>query len=520
MGPLVPRLSKSLSLVLCLVAAACGGYLASCSFRPLSATVIVKVSPPAGRPGPALSAMRFAVAISNGPPDSVTSINVQGRNRDCLKLRGLVAFPYTYDELRAGVQIPLALGSYHVAIVGYSDLTGSPTTIEEMFSGSSSLKSFLIAEDDYDTSASSNVVLTSTYDEVTTADLMASCPVPGSAGRITLAIVDDILKIGKNLDSTPSFTNILVEQSPQRPNLFVEESGTINLSYMVAAPSYQVRYAVDTGAGFVDELVHNHSELGPTAVARDEGGRLTVFYRDPADPTKANVRSKVGLGWGPEINVLDSALAFPYDKLELVPAAGNQLVATGISTTGAALIDVRIRDSLDNWGPLVSISNAGAVACDNAIDSYQTKTDSAGFVHIAYRCASASGTYLGYATNKSGSFTDVAISPGPLAFGMNQVALDIDSTGQLHILYTATNGLHYVTGSIALGTFSNDDVVLPQTDESVGITFRALGPSSLFVLFTSNGAEKYLFRILGTGWVLGPAIVSAVLGIELPTSMF
>ncbi len=498
----------------------------SCSFRPLSMTVMVTVAPADLRPNPDLNQMgRFAIVVSNGLADSVSAGDVLLRNRDCLKLRGQVTFPLTLSQLYSGVSIPIPLGSFHIAIVGYSDAIGSPTTIAGMFGGTPGLKSFLIAEGNYNTVVSNKVQLRSTYVAATATELVTACPIPSPGTDLqTLSVVNNLLYWTRNKGGAGwALDEPLPGLVVSLPGFFVDADGTAHISFMKSAAGFSIGYANNGTGTFVEETVAAAvSDQTPSAVARDGSNALWVIHRNPDVANQVITRLRSPNGWDAPSTVMITTTT--VQSLKLIALAGNnKMVASAQTVTSGNPIEVAVRSGVGagTWAASGSITTAGGQTCNAGVGPYAVAADRDGYVHFVYQCANGTGNYLGYATDRTGTLTTYNLSSTSLGATVSGIALAVDPSGELHVAYTTNVGVFYFRGPASTVNFEAASLVYNGTDTLLGIQFKAFSHTSVAGLISSAGSSKYLRPFdNAAGWQLNGYLSNGILSLVLPVPLF
>ena len=464
----------------------------------------------------------FAVAISSGPSDSIASSDVQGRSVSCLKLSGTVFFPYTLAQLVGGVTISIPVGSYHFAIVGYSDTAASYSSVATMFSGSPALKSFLIAEGDFNTAATKSVTLSSTYVAATAPDLIVTCPVPGVGGRHVLARVGtDPVHLRR---PNASWIQSLIIDNPTSPSLVTDSVGAAHLGYALTSGIDEMKYANDVSGSFATEQAFPLSGSAITAIAIDNGSPI-VLFANPANTEQAVIRRRAGLGsWSPQAAVMSTPSASGgFNTLRLASAPGDLMYAAGTFGLAGTGVIVASRDAGGTWTDHGEINTAGAEDCTfGGVTDVRLKTDAAGKAHIVYRCESIAGTHLGYLSNRSGSWQTQALTPGPLAFTYGGLAFDIDPSGQMHVLFGAGTLLFYFQGDTTSGLFTGPNQVLDVGIQVGDVAIKAFAAGVLTGLYVINSAgldAMYPFD-KNPGWSTGSLVLSSASNIIFISDMY
>ncbi len=432
---------------------------------------------------------RFAVVFSGPAANTVSTADVNQRNLSCLKLTGQVSFPYTLAQLKQGVSISVAPGSYTVQIVGYSGVPGTPTTIAQIFSDSSSLKSFAIANALLDTTATSSVRLTSTYVKATATDLIAACPTPQNGLQSAYSTGNELYLMSY---SGTEWDESLVA-SPQilgSYSLNVDSQRTAHVSYIDASSGgYVLKYAQKLNGNLTFDTIRVAGENSPHAIVTDFGGTTYVLTKDnPSNQTRARLFRKAS-GWiddgvrlNQSNNIADIQLA--------ASSINNALVAVSASVLSGDPVHVEYRDPSEAWTTIGDFSSAGAYNCDNGTTNLHASFDSLGFAHIVFECIGPQ-VHLGYLTNRSGAWASYDLTPSAIAAQTTGLSLSLDSDNDLHVLFAVQNSVRYIKGDLDTLTFTPVESVFDSTVTLDRVTMKAAGPNEIRALFMEHEGGPY-----------------------------
>jgi len=433
------------------------GLLQSCSLNwsppQLTITFRQNDSPRGGR---SLSALdHFALVVSgSGAVDNTRSADVGGKSLACLNLTGQATFPLTLSQLTSGVSLSLATGTYRFSVIGFdSSGLASPATIAELYANSPLLQEYLVAQTTVDTAQSSTVTLNSTYNSGTTANLFAECTSPATVLHGLISTSGTISYL-KGLGSQWTLTLVGDTATASKGALAVDVNGVAHVSYGFPAGSDGVRYATNQSGSFVSTEVGSPTEtLGKdySSLALSSDNKLYLATnRTLAATADARLYERASTFWV-GTTILSGLLAFmPQLDLQAGPSRTLGLFAT-IQNSGSALYIAQRSASLV-WSDR-SLSTAGATACPAGISSPSGAIDAQGFAHVVYVCDNTGLKVIGYATDRSGSWTTSQLSPGSDG-SFSRVRLALDGNGGMHAIYQhSTGALKYQASSVSTGTW-------------------------------------------------------------------
>ncbi len=426
------------------------GFPAGCSFTPLTP---LRLHVEGLRDNPELANLAsFAVVVSGGGlSPTVTSAGVGNRSLQCLKLDGQVSYPHTLAELTAGISLSIPLGTYRISIVGYSDGIQGNTSIGSLFSAIPSLRSYLIAQGDFNTVASHVARLPSTYVKASAIELVAACP-PQASGLYATYTQNSFFGVLKKINGTWS-TDSVGSVATNLGNFALDSSGFADFVYTLnlAGPT-QLYYSSNRSGSYVETTISSaYDPSFPADIAIATNGTKYMVNVDPLATNKLQLRSKIGSGaFTLENSSLMAGVATLSDA-RIVAGPSNRLL---VLTADATYIGVRVRDDQGVWSSTQTLLTAGSFSCSGGLRRPHGLIDGTGTAHIVYLCYSAATTgRVGYANNRSGTLATRDLSS--ISYS-NFANLSLASDGTyLRVLYgTDGNVVQYQKGDLATGNFT------------------------------------------------------------------
>jgi len=494
-----------------------GALFSSCSLRPMAA-VQVRL-PDTLRDNPALAEMdRFAVAISGSVGGTLAASEVGNRSLDCLNLSGQVSFPYTLAELIEGVSITVAPGEYRFTIVGFDGVTGSPSTVGQMFGTSANLTGFIIAQASFSTVTSPNVTLTSLYQPASATDLLTACPAP--AGTLhTLFNMESSLQYLKYASGVWSYSTVSGTLIGDYFGLAVDSLGVAHVAYAESDGGQEpVSYANNSTGSFIPNTVYSLTSFFPFDLAVTGDGVRNFMGVLPTNFLEvALFPNSGGSAWIPGPSVLSTASG-SFSRVRVKEGPENTLIAVALTNFGPPSVHVAMRDTSGIWGSGGVLTTAGAGSCSVSINSANAVIDAYGFGHLLFLCDSGpSATRLGYATNRTGAWVTADITGAVLAAKVP--SFTIDQADTLHAVFVSVGNLvHYLSANAITGNWSPTELALSATGPVDGVAVGAFGPQEIHVVYAEDdgGGTTSLRTAKKTNgqWASGSPI-----GVNLPASV-
>ncbi len=166
----------------------------------------------------------------------------------------------------------------------------------------------------------------------------------------------------------------------------------------------------------------------------------------------------------------------------------GEIAVVGTGTNSGAPMYVSARSVGGIWSPITVVNTAIPQTCSVGSVGGQVQYDPNGFIHAIFRCEGASSAFLGYVTNRTGSW--VTQSLDSLNSGNGLVSFNIDPTGKMHVVYTNSTLLVYLTGDSANSTFASPQTIVSTVTSFTSQVIAARGASDVWILVSelSGGA--------------------------------
>ncbi len=481
--------------------------LFSCSLRPYAPELGLTVSPEQMRDVSELT--HFAIAASEGVSDSLTSANVGNRSLECLNAVGQIFFPFTLSQLKAGASIPIVGGAHRFTILGFKDVTGTPTTVAQLFSGSSQLKTFVVAQKSVNTLVATSVAMQSTYVSGGSTDLMVRC-LPASSALHGLYNVSSSVSYLKNTGSWAS-TNV---GTGANPSLFVDNQGVAHASMGGAS----LTYLNNASGSFVSDGDIAGAVAGSSGIVRMSNGAVQVLATRLALASEATVFSRTGpAAWVEGGTVLTNGLT-NFADLNLRIGPKDTMLATATKNTTPPVVQVNTKGASATWAAPLDLGAAGAQPCSWGTSKAGGAVDSLGKSHVLFRCqiTSAPDSFiLAYATNRTGSW--VASTVGLSTNSLVSISLTMDGGDLLHAIYSTDLAAYYITAPSQTGAWSAATVVY-LSSQIGGVAIGALNSTTAAALFevVENGDRRLRPATFASGtWQTGPLLISGLSTFQL-----
>ncbi len=480
--------------------------LFSCSLQPMGSSLALQAN--ADRTRDLSELTHFAIAATSGVSDSLTSAIVKNRSLVCLNATGQIAFPYTLSQLKSGASVAIVPGSHRFTILGFKGVSGQPTSVAQLFSDSPSLQAFVVAQVSANTLTTSSVAMQSTYISGVTTDLLVACPF---AAQHAIYNISGGVHYTKNAGTDWVSTPIV---NGANESLFVDNQGVAH----ALVGSTTLRYLNNRSGGFtyIGAEVTN-AAVAVSGIALTSLGAVNVLAGRAGVNTDARVFTRDAAGtWSDSVAVLTTPNNFTELHLRIGPE--DTLLAFGTKQSIPAFAQVNTKAIGGVWGTAIDIVSAGSQTCSSSTSNISGAVDSVGNAHVIYRCQVTTAPdkyYLGYATNRTGSWMTSAVGTATDSLGFTSLA--IDASNNLHAIYVVSNAAYY-------RTLGNNDpngwgsAVLIYTAASIGAV--AIGgasstPAGALLDITEGSTQSLRAFTYSGGWQSGQYVLTNISGFRL-----
>ncbi len=496
--------SKTIPFVLVLIVVSI--LVLSCSFSIRPQTLTFSLSHRnASRLGRDLSDLdHFALVITEGLPNTISSNDVGGKSLGCLFLNGLVTFPLTLAQLVSGINLSIPTGTYRFSVIGF-DSSGvvNPSSIAELYLNSPTLKEYVVAQATLSTLQSNKVNLSPTFATGVTPDQLGLCPVTTTVLHGLLTSTTKVFYL-KGIRSQWSTSPVSGLDNASQGSLALAADGTAHVSYGEPDGVSGLQYATNKTGTFASQQVTNSTGgKNYSAIAIDSVNDIQVVSNEAA-----NLFNLVGFTnhntlWN-NGSPIQTGLGVHVQQLDLVAGANRTLFLMSKITTPGAGLDLFLKNSSLNWTS-AQVATAEPTPCTGGIFEPSGVYDAEGFAHAVYRCKPGGPfDYIGYATNRSGMWLTSKVYELAGRFTIPRLA--IDGAGGMHAVYrNSANELWYQYRAQFTGNWSTPIVILSElaiiTD---GVEIAAPSANDVHVIVLRNqsgvGHLTYLTNRSGS-WV-------------------
>lgn len=480
----------------------CGCSLFQPATRPIRLTLPRELFATKGRPS--LEAMSHFALLAKGPVSNTLSNDDIGRRSvACTQLEGQILFPLTLDDLKGGLTVSVPPGNYRFSVVGFSGSNvANPASVAQMVTGSSSLTEYLIAQGQINTVGQTLGSLAVAYQDGVTADLFAACPPLSSTLHFAAA--------GEGTLKFYSFANDLwgsatvYAGTTDSGGLFVDTDKLGHLAYGFGV-GQTLKYATSSGSVLNETIVDSAGAVGHgVAIGKKSDGTLTAFanYHVGSGNATAGLYERSGTNWIYASSLL-SATLYGYRDHSVAFGANGVAVVSASSTTAPPILTVRYLPSTGIWDAAFQINSINATSCSSGTYAADAKLDADGYAHVVYICEGVN-YHLGYATNRSGLWTYSKLTTNSIL--MRSVAIDIDSTGRRHVMYSAGGDVNYFYADLNEPAFIGPDLLFSTAngDQVFNVLLRAISPteihSILNVQYLSSNRKLRHLKNTGGAW--------------------
>lgn len=426
------------------------------------------------------------------------------RSLSCLGFTGTVNFPYTFSQVTAGLSLSLPPGSYTFTFVGFSGSgVASPASVAQLFSGSSELKAFVLAEANGTVAAGGQFAITSTYNEGTATDRIAGCP--PLTQRLHAAVIDNsAIYYHQRVNGSWQMQNINTGVLIDEAHLFVEDGGAAHLSFYNNTASYGIQYGNNRTGSFsfsavVDSSTTNGRDFSDLAVSPSGEVSLLLNRSNLGAMNPEILSDNNGAGWGYKGPGYTSSNAY-YSDMRLAISPTGKLFAAGVDTGGASTLRAAVRSEAQVWGGPAAITQAGANSCSD-IRSPAISFDPNEQPHMVYVCAAIGNYHIGYANQILGPWINSA--PYGSSVLPSYPAMDIDAQGRMHLAYALGTNLYYQYGNSATGSWSDGGSIGNAGYQFQSVQILASSSSDISILTLERVLSQsllYFYHFDGANW--------------------
>lgn len=441
----------------------------------------------------------YAVMVSGGLANSLSQFDVGNRSVTCLGFEGSVYFPYTFDEMQAGVSFAIPTGNYTIKIIGFSgSQVASPATLAQTFAESPSLKAYLLAQGNKNTTGGGSASLAATYNATTSPDLIAGCP-PLAQNLHAIAYDNGHVYYLKGASNGASWqTTTLGNTDPvDNANLEIDQNGKVHITYSDSYTSSGVRYTTNESGSFSNTEALSITSTGGydnTAILFDSTNTLLLA----ANRMNASYATSVYQKGASAFNYSDDAIlqaGFHYSDMDMALGPNGRIALAAVeSSTGSPVRVVEFTPGV-GWLSKTTISDAGGGNPCTSVEHPTVTYNANGAIFVSYKCNTVTTPIAGLAHTAYAIWTKTAVASYTTTGNAAPPSIAIDSGNTLHFAWADRTALYYRKADADNVLFDSPQNVAAVSGLYEEVQIQANGVNDVKIFTTNSAAVNYSVKV-------------------------